>query len=120
MDIFTNQMCWCGKPAVQGIRNEGGSFSYYCEDHGAKYELELVSGPIRSQKHEERESRPRHVKKGTPCEGPAEEREQFIRDNAVAMVNERDELIRRLRKEIAKLNNTVSQLRKRNGSNLNA
>ena len=42
---------------------------------------------------------------------PREDREQFIRDNAVSLVYERDVLIERLRTQVRKLHMTVKSLR---------
>ena len=43
--------------------------------------------------------------------GPADDREQFIRDNAVSLVEQRDAKIRRQAEVLRKLNRTMAGLR---------
>lgn len=43
---------------------------------------------------------------------PVEGREEFVRENAVALVRERDEKIARQRRELARLNSAKRELRR--------
>ncbi|MBC7853484.1 MAG: hypothetical protein IAF94_08615 [Pirellulaceae bacterium] len=47
-------------------------------------------------------------------EPPPEDRAAFVRENAVALLAERDVKIERLRKVVTRLEKTVRELRKRN------
>jgi uncharacterized protein involved in exopolysaccharide biosynthesis len=50
-------------------------------------------------------------RKGRGCEAPLAEQEQFIRENAVALVRDRDAKIARLRKRVTQLEQSVRGLR---------